>query len=68
MGVHQIIRSKLGFLDFKHIMMLKKLKFMKRFYLYNISVIAAVITLFVNSKEISDLLKILSVKLGSSFF
>ena len=56
----------LGFLDFKHVLMWTKLKFMKGLYLCNNSVIAAVRALFVNSKEISDLLKLLPVK-SSSF-
>ena len=44
-----------------------KLKFMKCLYLCNNSVIAAVRTLCVNSKEVSDLLKISSVKISASF-
>ena len=67
MGVHQIIHSRLGFLDFKNIFMWTKLKFMKCLYLSNNSVIAAVRTLCVNSKEVSDLRKMLSVKISASF-
>ena len=55
----------LGFSDFKHILMLKKLNFMKGLYLCSNSVIA-VGTFFVNSKEISDLLKLLPVEISSS--
>ena len=44
-----------------------KLKFMIGLYLSNNSVIAAVRTLFANSKSIYDLLKIIAVKISFSF-